>query len=90
MTKSVLASAIQGTTKFIIGNVHQIQNIDPESQRKENQSRRTDDFAEKKLIIGDKPKANASHGFLLLFVNIFQCILGFFYKIVFFPNSMEK
>ena len=89
MKKFVLASAIQGTTKFITASVHQIQNIDPKNQRKENQSRRTN-FAEKKLIIGDKPKANASHGFLLLFVNIFQCILGFFYKIVFFPNSMEK
>ena len=89
MKKFVLASAIQGTTKFITANVHQIQNIDPKNQRKENQSTRTN-FAEKKLIIGDKPKANASHGFLLLFVNIFQCILGFFYKIVFFPNSMEK
>ena len=70
MKKFVLASAIQGTTKFITANVHQIQNIDPKNQRKENQSRRTN-FAEKKLIIGDKPKANASNGIFLLFVSVF-------------------
>ena len=74
MKKHALASGIQGTTNFITGNVQLMQNIDPErvgSQRTDNQPRRTNEIKEKKLIIGDKPKANASHGFLLLFVNTF-------------------
>ena len=75
MKKHALASGIQGTTNFITGNVQLMQHIDPErvgSQRTDNQSsRRTNEIKEKKLIIGDKPKANASHGFLLLFVNTF-------------------
>ena len=63
-----LTSAIRGTTGLIATNVHQLQTIDSQpvvrrdNQINENQGR--------KILIGDKPKSSASHGYILILVSI--------------------
>ena len=79
-----LASAIQGTTRFITDH-HQLRS----KKYRRNQSRR-DFFDKKKLIIGDKPKANASNGIFLLFVSVFfMMYLRFCCTKLYFFNSFQ-
>ena len=73
-----LASAIRGTTGIIATNVHHLQtiNLQPLGRRRndvENQNER------KEILIGDKPKSSASHGYILILVIMCYHSLIFMY-----------
>ena len=74
-----LASAIRGTTGIIATNVHHLQtiNLQPLGRGRndvENQNER------KEILIGDKPKSSASHGYFLILVCTL-CIYHLIYKV---------
>ena len=65
-----LTSAIRGTTGLIATNVHHLQTIDsqPVVRRRDNQIENENQG--RKILIGDKPKSSASHGYILILVSI--------------------
>ena len=65
-----LASAIRGTTSIIATNVHHLQtmNLQPLDRRGDNVENQNE---RRKILIADKPKSSASHGYILILV----CIL---------------
>ena len=65
-----LTSAIRGTTSIIATNVHHLQtiNLQPLDRRGDNVENQNE---RRKILIGDKPKSSASHGYTLILV----CIL---------------
>ena len=65
-----LASAIRGTTGLIATNVHHLQTIVLQPVgRRDNQV--DNENQRRKILIGDKPKSSASHGYILILVNIY-------------------
>ena len=62
-----LASAIRGTTGIIATNVHHLQtiNLQPLDRRGDNVENQNE---RRKILIGDKPKSSASHGYILILV----------------------
>ena len=67
-----VVSALWETTGFITNNVHHLQTLQVSSHKKTvgNNAKRYYTTT-KKLEIGDKPKSSASHGKILIVVNIF-------------------
>ena len=68
-----LASAIRATSGVIATNVHHLQtiNLQPLGRRDNNVENKNE---RRKILIGDKPKSSASHGYILILV----CILYIF------------
>ena len=67
-----LASALRETTGLITSNVHHLQTLQDSDHKKpyiENNIKKNNTI--RKLEIGDKPKSSASHGKILIVVNIF-------------------
>ena len=64
--------ALRETTGLITNNVHHLQTLQVSSHKKTvgNNAKRYYSTT-KKLEIGDKPKSSASHGKILIVVNIF-------------------
>ena len=68
-----LASAIRATSGVIATNVHHLQTINLQPLgRKDNHVE--NQIERKKILIGDKPKSDASHGYIPILV----CILYIF------------
>ena len=67
-----LASAIRATSGVIATNVHHLQtiNLQPLGRRDNNVENKNE---MRKILIGDKPKSSASHGYTLILVCIFHC-----------------
>ena len=71
-----LASAIRGATGLIANNVHHLQTIELQPLgRRDNHVENAND--RRKILIGDKPKSSASHGYILILVIMcyYSCIL---------------
>ena len=65
-----LTSAIRGTTGLVSTNVHHLQTIDLQPvDRRYNQV--DNENQRRKILIGDKPKSSASHGYILILVSIY-------------------
>ena len=75
-----LTSAIRGTTSIIATNVHHLQtiNLQPLDRRGDNVENQNE---RRKILIGDKPKSSASHGYILILVCILY-ILSFDLQII--------
>ena len=73
-----LTSAIRGTTSIIATNVHHLQtiNLQPLDRRGDNVENQNE---RRKILIGDKPKSSASHGYILILVIMCNHSLIFVY-----------
>ena len=73
-----LASAIRGATGLIANNVHHLQTIELQPLgRRDNHVENAND--RRKILIGDKPKSSASHGYILILVIMCYHSLIFMY-----------
>ena len=73
-----LASAIRGATGLIANNVHHLQTIELQPLgRRDNHAENAND--RRKILIGDKPKSSASHGYILILVIMCNHSLIFVY-----------
>ena len=73
-----LASAIRGATGLIANNVHHLQTIELQSLGgRDNHVENAND--RRKILIGDKPKSSASHGYILILVIMCYHSLIFMY-----------
>ena len=70
-----LASAIRATSGVIATNVHHLQPLGRRDNNVENKNEK------RKILIGDKPKSSASHGYILILVCILY-ILSFDLQII--------
>ena len=66
-----LASAIRGTTGLIATNVHHLQTINLQPLDRNHGNIAENENHRRKILIGDKPKSSASHGYIIILV----CIL---------------
>ena len=66
-----LATAIRGTTGLIATNVHHLQTINLQPLNRRDNHGNENENQRRKILIGDKPKSSASHGYIPILV----CIL---------------